>query len=594
VRGLIDSKKPAAAAPGSLEAVIPEFYKALRVWRDGQGDVIQIGFDAADPQLAAAVPNRLISVYLEERQDSIRRRLDTAEEWIHQRIAEQQTRAKAARDAADRYQRLTGVVANEDAQSEDLKSISQLTDRQGKIEDARGEIKATISTLDTTGDISLALQNAAVPDSIAQMLRDLRGEQADLGRLLETYGENAQAVIDLRAKVDKSRTDLGSAVARYLQTLRTRLASLDREDDAVQSALAIAQEKRSRTALAQTELARLEHNADKEQTALDRLEEQRRGLAGQAMLPGAEVEVLSPAAVPLVPQGHGRLFYLIGALLGSISIAVTAAFAVEMWDRTVRSFDQLGGMTRILHAGFIPHQRRRDRRPPSILFGRSQGGMFAEAIRSLIISLKQSNSGKLPASIVVTSAHSGEGKSFVARSLAVELAACGNQVLLVDADLRRGNLAAYFAAERKPGLNEFLSGDAAIADIMYHHGPSGVDLIPSGDNALYRRPSLANLSQIIEAARAKGQIVVFDSAPVLASTDTVDLASMAERTLVVAKWAKTSCRAAEFTIKRLRSSSNADISVAINNVIPKAHALYSFSDSELFQKSLMKYHVGSV
>ena len=362
--------------------------------------------------------------------------------------------------------------------------------------------------------------------------------------------------------------------------------------DAVRSALAAAHEQRSRSALAQTELARLQRIVDKEQTALDKLEEQRRALAGQAMLPGAEVEVLSPAAVPLVPQGRGRLFYLIGALLASISIAVTAAFVLEMLDKTVRSFDQLAGMARIVPAGFIPRLRRKDGRNPSILFGHIQGGMFDEAIRTVVISLKHSNGGKLPNSIVVTSAHSGEGKSLVARSLAIELVATGSPVLLVDGDLRRGNLDSFFKSGLKHGLNEFLSGQAEIRDVIHHH-PSGVDFIPAGNPSLHRRAHLTDVAEIIEMARASGQIVIFDSAPVLASTDTMHLTALAERTLVVVQWGKTSRRAVEFSVQHLKSSRNAEISVAINNVKPKKHALYNFSDSELFAKSLMKYYMYS-
>lgn len=590
LRGLVGSEKPSLPIRNSVEPIILEYYRALSVGHSGQGDVIQIGFDASDPELAAAVPNRLISVYLEERNDSIRGRLDAAEEWIRQRIAEQKNRAKAARDAAGKYQETMDAVLNADAQGEQIKSAMELSDRLTKIEQSHAEVKAAISTLEVDDDASLALQNTFTPDSIGVMQRDLRVQQQDLDRLLETYGNNAEAVVDLRAKILKSRTDLRLAVDRYLLSMRAKLAALDREEDAVRSALAAAHEQRSRSALAQTELARLQRVVDKEQMALDKLEEQRQALAGQAMLPGAEVEVLSPAAVPLAPQGRGRLFYLIGALLASISIAVTAAFVVEMLDKTVRSFDQMAGMARIVPAGFIPRLRRKDRRNPSTLFGHTQGGMFDEAIRAVVISLRQSNGGKLPNSIVVTSAHGGEGKSFVARSLAIELAASGSPVLLVDGDLRRGNLDTLFKSGLKHGLNDFLSGQAAIADVIHHHLPSGVDFIPAGNPSVHRRPQLADVADIIEMARASGRIVIFDSAPVPASTDTMQLTALAERTLMIVRWAKTSRRAVEFSLQHLKSARNAEISVAINNVKPKRHAQYSFSDSELFARSLMKYY----
>jgi uncharacterized protein involved in exopolysaccharide biosynthesis/Mrp family chromosome partitioning ATPase len=595
LRGLVDSQKPSSPIRNSIEPIIPEYYKALRVWRDGQGDVIQIGFDASDPELAASVPNRLISIYLEERKDGLRGRLDAAEEWLLQRIAEQQNRANAARGAADEYQETMDVVSNDDAQVEQIKSIMELGERQTKIEQSRAEVRATISTLESADDASLALQNMAipnmaVPDSISAMQRELRAQEQDLERLLETYGNTAEAVVDLRAKILRSRTELSLAADRYLQSIRAKLAALDHEDDAVRSALAAAHEKRSRSALAQTELARLQRMADKEQTALDKLEEQHRGLAAQAMLPGAELEVLSPAAVPLGPQGRGRLFYLVGALLASISIAVTAAFVVEMLDKTVRSFDQIAGMSRIIPAGFIPHLKRKDRRNPSVFFRRMQDGMFDESIRTVLTSLKQSNGGKLPNSIVVTSGHSGEGKSLVARSLAIELAANGIPVLLVDGDLRRGNLDSFFKSELKHGLNEFLSGQVGLQDIIYRH-PSGIDFIPAGNPSLHRHTHSSDATGIIEMARARGKIVVFDSAPVLASRDTMHLTAVAERTLVIVKWGRTSRRALEFCLQQLKSAHNSELSVTINNVNPKQHAKYNFSDSELFERSLMKYYL---
>jgi len=589
LRGLVDKEKPSVPARSSIEPIIPEYYKALRVWRDGQGDVIQIGFDASDPELAAAAPNRLIRIYLEERKNSIRARLDAVEVWLRQRIVEQQDRVKTARDTADKYQETMSVVSNDGAQDEQVKPMTALNDQQTKIEQSRAEIEATIAALETADDASLALQNVSVPDSIGVMERDLREQQQNLERLLDTYGNNAEAVVELRAKILRSRLYLGVAVERYLQSMRAKLTALDREDEAIRSGLAAAHEQRSRSALARIELVRLQRIVDREQTALDELEGQRRALAGQAMLPAAEVEVLSPAAVPLGPQGRGRLFYLIGALLASISIAVTAAFVVEMLDKTVRSFDQIAGMARIVPAGFIPRLGRKDRRNPSMLLGHNQGGMFDEAIRTLVISLKQSNGGKLPNSIVVTSAHSGEGKSLVASSLAIELATSGNPVLLVDGDLRHGNLDSSFKSGLKYGLNEFLNGQVGVRDIIHRHLQSGVDFIPAGNANLHRRTHLTDMTKIIEMARASGRIVIFDSAPVLASTDTMYLTALAERTLMVVLWAKTSRRAVEFSVQHLQTSRSVDISIAINSVKPKRHALYNFSDSELFAPSLRKY-----
>ncbi|MFS2179429.1 GumC family protein [Rhizobium pisi] len=587
LRGLFDTKKPTLPAGDGIEATIPEYYQALGVWHEDKSEVIQISFTASDAELAAAVPNRVVSIYLDERKDSVRGRLVSAGDWLRQRVAEQQARADTARDAARNYQESMDIVSKEDAQDERIKSLLELTGREGKIEESRVEVKATISTLEGADNASAAAQNIAVPDNIATKQRDLHAQEQDLARLLETYDGNAEAVVDLRGKIEQSRADLDRATKQYLQTMRAKLAALDHEASALESLLADAQEKRTRDALAQTELTRLQRIAEKEQAALDKLEDQRRDLAAKARLPGAELEVFSPASVPLTPQGRGRLFYLIGALLAAISAAVTAAFVIEMWDRTVRSFDQIAGMARTIPAGLIPRLARREN--SKTMFEHMPVPMFDEAIRTVVLSLKQSNGGKLPSSIVVTSAHSGDGKSLVARSLAIELAAAAIPVLLVDGDLRRGKLDSFFRSGLTHGLNEFLNGQADLRDIVYHH-PSGIDFIPSGRFSLQRRVRSNGLADIIELGSAAGRIVIFDSAPVLASADTVHLAALAERTLAVVRWGKTSRRAFEFSLQQMKGSRNSEIVVAINNVDPKIHALYNFSDSELFSRSLMKYY----
>ncbi|MBB6223380.1 GumC family protein [Rhizobium leguminosarum] len=587
LRSLFDTKKPALPVGDGIDATIPEYYQALGVWHDDKSEVIQINFTSSDAELAAAVPNRLVSIYLDERKGSVSGRLVLAEEWIRQRITEQQVRADIARDAARNYQQSMDIVSKEDAQDERIKTLLELTGREGKIEESRVEVKATISALEATDNASVAVQNTIVPDSITSKQRDLHGQEQDLARLLETYDGNAEAVVDLRKKIEQSRIDLDLATKQYLQAMRAKLAALEHEANAVQSILAGAQEKRTRDALAQNELTRLQRIAEKEQAALDKLEDQRRDLAAKAMLPGAELEVFSPASVPLVSQGRGRLSYLIGALLAAISAAVTAAFVIEMWDRSVRSFDQLAGIVRTIPAGLIPRLARSEN--SKTMFAHMPVPMFDEAIRTVVLSLKQSNGGKLPNSVVVTSAHSGDGKSLVARSLAMELAAAAIPVLLVDGDLRRGKLDAFFRSGVMCGLNEFLNGQADFRDIVYHH-PSGIDFIPSGKFSLQRRVRPNGLAEIIEMAVAAGQIVIFDSAPVLASADTVHLTSLAERTLAIVRWGKTSRRAFEFSLQQMKSSRNSEIIVAINNVNPEKHALYNFSDSELFSKSLMKYY----
>jgi uncharacterized protein involved in exopolysaccharide biosynthesis/Mrp family chromosome partitioning ATPase len=595
LRSLMDASPEPSPIMVSLEPVITEYYDALRVWRSGQGNVIHLSFDALDPVLAAAVPNRLISIYLEERKSGTQQRLSAADEWLRSRITEQRRRAVAARNAVVKHQALTGATLGDDPRGLETKELADLRDRQTRLQQNRRDVLASISALDHaqedgTGDVLLLPDNITLTASLSAMVGDLRAQQRDLDRLLETYGSDAQAVLDLRAAISKTRRELTVSFERYYRSLKAMLSSLDREANAVASALTAAQEQRSRAERDKTELVQLQRVADEEQRGLERLEQQRRVLAGQALLPGAEIEILSPAVVPLAPHGRSRSFYLLGALLASIAVAVTAAFVAEMLDKTIRSFDQIARVTPTINAGFIP-RKRKGRANPLKISGFASRQLFAEAVRNVSASLRQSNGGKFPSSVLVTSAHSGDGKSLIAASLAVELAANGAQVLLVDGDLQRGNIHSFFETTPGVGLNDYLSGQAALKDVVRHHSQSGVDFISAGTPSPHQRVQLAGITQLIEMARTKGKVVIFDSAPLLGSADTLHLAALAETTLFVVKWGKTSRRAVELSLNNLTRFRQMDIAIAINNVKPRLHARYSFSDSELFKPASLKYFI---
>lgn len=578
LRSLVSSDKPGAVVHDEIEQIIPEYYNALSVQRNAGSEVIQIGFDSQDPELAAAVPNTLIGIYLDERKASVQNHLASAEEWLRQRIGTQRDRLAAANDAVARYREAVGTVSN-DVQAEQVKSAAELAARLAEILQSRTEVTTTISALEAGDEI--ALQKIVVPDSVAALQRTLRTQQKELDRLLQTYGDNADEVVSLRAEMLKSRTDLDLEVDRYLQSQRAKLMALDRRERSTQSDLALAREQLTRAAPAQAELTRLLRALDNEQSTLDKLEEQNRGLAAQAALPAVEVEVLSPAAVPLLPQGRGRLFYLIGAALASLSIAMTTAFVREMVDKSVRSHEQLEGLADIIPAGLLPVLSERSGKTLPMVFGHSEGGVYAEAVRTAAMVLKQANGGKLPYSVVVTSAHGGEGKTLVARSLAIELVAAGHKVLLVDGDLRSGDIGSLLKSGVKVGLNEFLTGQAQLSEIIHHHANSGIDFIPRGNPSLSQRPRLADMAEILNLAKVNGQILIIDSAPILTSTDTAQLVGIADLSLLVVRWAKTSQRAVEAAAQRLRSIRRSETLVTINGVDLRKHALYGFRDSGL-------------
>jgi Mrp family chromosome partitioning ATPase len=216
--------------------------------------------------------------------------------------------------------------------------------------------------------------------------------------------------------------------------------------------------------------------------------------------------------------------------------------------------------------------------------------MFADAISSALGSLEHSNGGSVPATLLVTSALPREGKSLIARALALELVATGRKVLLVDWNLRRGKVRSQFGSGAEPGLSDFVWGESDLADFIYHDIESGVDYIPRGNRRFVQFPQRELASQIIRSARVNGQVLIFDGAPALTSPETSVLAALTERTLLTVRWGGTRRRAVEFATHRLQSIISANLMIVMNMVKPRRHALYGFRDAELFTTTVRRYY----
>jgi tyrosine-protein kinase Etk/Wzc len=159
------------------------------------------------------------------------------------------------------------------------------------------------------------------------------------------------------------------------------------------------------------------------------------------------------------------------------------------------------------------------------------------------------------------------GKSFVSANFAAVLGAGGKRVLLLDADLRKGYINQYFGLARGPGLSELVAGSKTFDEVVQRNVAPGVDLIPTG--ALPPNPGELLLSpatvQLIQKLSAQYDLVIIDTPPVLAVSDTQVLAPVAGTVFLIAKANVTAIGEIHESVKRLQQSGVAVKGVVFND-----------------------------
>jgi capsular exopolysaccharide synthesis family protein len=165
----------------------------------------------------------------------------------------------------------------------------------------------------------------------------------------------------------------------------------------------------------------------------------------------------------------------------------------------------------------------------------------AEAYRTLRTNIQLSSIDNPVKSLLVTSAGADEGKSTTIANLAVTFAQAGNQVLLVDCDLRRPSLHTLFGLPNEKGVTSMLLADESDAPPIVATPVEGLRLLPSG-------PLPPNPSEVLGSRRfqtmvgglvARADLVLFDCPPALAVSDAAVLARAVDAVLLIASAGKT-------------------------------------------------------
>jgi|GEM_PF-6429713 len=215
------------------------------------------------------------------------------------------------------------------------------------------------------------------------------------------------------------------------------------------------------------------------------------------------------------------IFLLAGAL---IAFAV-AGIRYMRSSVLVTDANDLRDITNIPVWGDVPHalnQKNLHKTGSKIISEADAYGDVAESMRSLRTVINLHILQAKNRHISITSPLPRSGKSFISMNLGYLLAKQHKKVLLIDADMRKGQASSQLGYIGKKGLRELLEGAIDnVEDVIHSTDYENLTIIPSGSRSNISSDVLtsSNFHNLIEFADANFDIVVFDTPPLLALTD---------------------------------------------------------------------------
>lgn len=518
----------------------------LKVSQQGRSNLLSIRFVSTDRLLAAAVPNTLVDLYLrdqidrrfgvlshvtselEVRLETMRARLETSEraviEYRNQNLADGfGNRAQLDQQLGDLLARLSAIRAENAELASDLEGIDTMIATQG--------------TPATAG-----LFASPLIDSLREDLAQLQERATRLGAL---GGGNNQQMARLNAEITRVETSLTNEVRRLRDDRARTLALGERRAAALQTEVRSMEQRVLRQAEREVQLAQLkrEQNAARVvyETFLDRFSETREVVdyqEGDAQIIG----YADPPKAPFAP--NKKLSAVLGGVAGGF-LGVALVFILHLTRNTVSTVTELERVLPGYPVVAMPRVwtwfRRAD---PLRMALRSFPSPLSEAVRTLRSTVLLADPANAPFVVSVVSPQSGAGKTTTAINLARSIARAGRSCVLVDADLRRSGVARQLAL--KPSdqsgdptpiqLHNFLTvpGQPLEAALQKDraselHVITAERNIPDPGSALLSK----ELTLLIATLKRQFDVVIFDTAPLLNSSDAMPLIQGSDAVILV-------------------------------------------------------------
>ncbi|HXM22082.1 MAG TPA: polysaccharide biosynthesis tyrosine autokinase [Terriglobales bacterium] len=517
-------------------------------------EIIEIHFRSGDPKLAADVANAVANTYIEHNfQTKYQATLQTSE-WLTKQLDDVRKNAEAAQEKVISYQKKTGLLGTDESHNIIIDRLEQLNKALSEAEGDRIVKEAKYRIAMTENPELIA--NIA-PDSLLGALYKQRAEsRSEYAQLAAKYGAAYPRVIQLQSQLSELDSSITQEIRKVSETLRAEYRAALKSQEMLQATLEKQKDdayKMNQDAIQYGIMRReVESSRDLYEGLLKKLKE-----AGiLAGLRSSNINIVDQASVPIEPV-EPKIPLNIGlGCMGGLLFGLALAFVVENVDSSIRTPEDIEAYCALPSLGIIPSvaMTRPDRTAEKSLVGtrspqlilpvtmehRNSGS--AEAFRALRTSLLLSSPGTPPQVILVTSAMMQEGKSFTSLNLAVVLSQTGQKVLLVDSDMRRPAINKYLGISTNRGLSACLAGtEDSAAMIMKIEEIPGLHVMPAGHMPPYPSEMLASeaMPQLVQRWREEFRYIIIDTPPVLAVTDAVVCARIADAVVLVARSEKT-------------------------------------------------------
>jgi exopolysaccharide transport family protein len=564
------------------DELIQAFQKRLTVQRVRNTFLISIGFQSKDAVKAARIANAIAEAYVQDQVEAKLKAAEVATTWLDKRIVELREQVFDAERMVEDYKSKNRLVNSEGfllGEKEIARATEQLILSRTATAEARAKFEQAEAVL-RAGDPADSVTDVLRNNTITLLKEQLAKTSRQVAELRTRYGELHPAMAKALAEDREAREQLRSEVAKIVANLRTEFeVARDRE---AEIALQIETMKATsgQSGQAMVKLNELEREANASRSIYEAFLKRAQETTQQQNLQLADARVVERATAPAEPASPKRLQIILLGMLAGLAGSLGLALAWEMlFPSTVRP-EAIEAALSLDYLSAVPALAGNPRQPVDALGAIRRiliepSSSFAEAIRSVRLGIDARRRHDGAQLILLASALPNEGKTLIASNLAHHYALSGARTVLVDADLRKGELSRLLLPAPARGLADCMVDGAPVATAIVRDAVTGMNFLPAFGAAPVRVPPAELLSSsafdtVISELKSRFDIIVVDCPPVMPVVDARIIAEFADAIVFVVRWQATSQQIARRALRLLAPNAERIAGVVVNGVGPEA------------------------
>ncbi|WP_371134089.1 GumC family protein [Brevundimonas sp.] len=581
------------------ERVVDTVRDRLSIRRVGLTYVMGVGFTSPDPDKAARIANAFAQNYLLEQLQAKFEATRQANAWLNTRLNDLRGEVIQAEAAVEQYRNANNLLSASGATLTE-QEISTYNTQLATVRAQQAEDEARLSTAraqmargSTGEDVGEALGSTVVQQLRARRA-EVSGRVADLS---SRYGPRHPDMLRAERELADIDTQIQAEIGRIVSNLEARVQVARQRTGSMQGSLAGARGTLAANNNAGVRLNELQRNAEASRTLYQGLLDRFKETTSQEGLEESDARIVSRAIIPNQPSSPNVPLNLALGLVLALGAGLAAVVLAEMLDAGMATGEDVESKLGLPHIGSIPlvssvaDAKDRDVPPADYLLEKPLSA-FAEAIRALRTSILFSRVGRNVGLIAVTSTLPGEGKTTTSVCLARSAAQAGQRVVIVDCDLRRRAVNRMFGIEPEAGLLEVLNGTSTLEAALYHDVASGAYVLPLTHTAFTPKDVFSSqaMDTLLARLAESFDLVILDTAPVLAVADTRVLAGKADTVVFLTRWRATPQKAITNSLKLLDKAGAHVAGVALVQVDMKSQARYGYGDAGYYYGAYKSYY----